>query len=385
MRVYDYMQCVPPPLVCPKNVYNLWLPSPFEEQPIQIPPDGYEGDDTQMAIDYPEFNVEAVKAFCNHVEILANHNEETYKYILNWVAQSIQRPAEKMGVALNFIGNQGIGKNTFINVLVQLYGGNKKKLETTQPERDVWGAFNDLMASAYLVVLSETDKRNTIGCDGKIKACITDETITINPKGKTPFTTASFHRYILGTNTEDPTPTGRSDRRNVIIRCSDELLGNKEYFTKINEVLYSQNALRSIYWTLKTMDISTFRIGDRIITEYHDEIIACNEDPIRLYMTEFCQKHTGIVEMSSTEFLRDFNMWRDATKFKFGENLNVLSLIKKISLGLRPPNDAFYGKKTRTQTLRVIHVPIMSAFLGLEPEEEIFSDETSENTCGGSF
>ena len=366
MLCYDSVQCVPPPLVCPPNVYNLWIDSPYEAQPISH--------------NDPEFNLEAVKAFAEHVEILANHNQETYEYIMNWVSQSIQRPAEKMGVALNFVGDQGIGKGTFTEILTELYGGVHKRLETTDPERDVWGQFNNMMVDAYLVVLNETDQRNAIGHDGKIKAIITDPVINISQKGKGSYPMNSYHRIIQSTNTEDPTKTSKNDRRNVIIRCSDEKLGNKEYFVALNTLLHSPNALRSIYWTLKNQDISTFKRGDKIITDYHEEIIKCNEDPLKLFMCWFVGNNTGIVEISPVDFLRAFNTWRDENKFKFGERMNVLSLIKKISLGLKPPKDAFYSNHTRIGNMRYIDTDKMLVFLGMENESP--ARETSNEGVG---
>lgn len=355
MLCYDSIQCVPPPLVCPDNVYNLWIPSPFENQPMDPDTD-------------PEYNIDAVKAFANHVEILANHNQETYEYIMNWVSQSIQRPAEKMGVALNFIGDQGIGKGTFTEILTELYGGVHKRLETTDPERDVWGQFNNMMIDAYFIVLNETDQRNAIGHDGKIKALITDPTINISQKGKGTFPMNSYHRIIQNTNTEDPAKTSKTDRRNVIIRCSDEKLGDKAYFSQLNELLHSPNALRSIYWTLKNQDISTFKRGDKIVTEYHEQIIECNENPLHLFMCWFVGNNSGLVEISSIDFLKSFTDWRHQTNFKFGENMNVLSLIKKITLTLKPPKDAFYVVKGRTSNMRCIDTDKMMGFLGMETE-----------------
>lgn len=352
MKCYETMECIPPPLICPENTYNLWIPSPYECQPI---------DETN-----PDFNVEALKAFSNHIQILANHDQVTYEYICNWVAQSIQRPGEKMGVALNFVGEQGIGKNTFTDILVELYGGSNKKVETAQPERDVWGQFNDLMTTAYLVILNETDKRNTIGHDGKIKACITDNTIPISPKGKTSFIMASYHRFIQNTNTEDPTTTSKTDRRNVIIRCSDEKMGDTNYFIELNNILHSPNALRSIYWSFKTMDISTFKRGDRIVTDYHTTIIQYNEDPIKLFLKSLVETNTGVMEMSSVELLAMFNRWRAETKMRFGENMNVLSLLKQIRLKIKPPTDALYSRHTRNGNINYIDTDRMAVFLDME-------------------
>jgi hypothetical protein len=355
MRCYDSVQCIPPPLVCPDNMYNIWIPSPYESQPITN--------------EDPDFNLQAIETFAHHLKTLCNNNEETFVYVCNWIAHSIQKPGEKIGISLNFISEEGVGKNIFTNALVDLYGGNSKKLETANPERDIWGSFNELMADAYLVILSETDKRNAMGHDGKIKQAITDETITINPKGKSAFTLNSYHRFIQLTNNKDPVNTSKSDRRNVIIRCSDENKGNFDYFKMLTDTLKTPNAMRSIYWSFKTMDISSFRIGEIIQTEYHQEIIQHNVNPIELFINWFIQNHSGIVQLSSVELLAKFTDWKTETRFKFGENINALSLIKKLKLELKIPEECMIAVKGRLCNYRLYDTDKLSQFFGIETEE----------------
>jgi phage/plasmid-associated DNA primase len=72
------------------------------------------------------------------------------------------------------------------------------------------------MANTFLVILSETDKRNSYGADGKIKGLITDAPLVINPKGKDAFEIISYHRVVQLTNSADPVKTSKDDRRNWI-------------------------------------------------------------------------------------------------------------------------------------------------------------------------
>lgn len=362
MRCYDTIQCIPPPLVCPDNIFNLWIPSIYESQPI-----------TKHDID---FNRDAVASFAFHLKTLCGNDEGTFIYVANWIAHSIQKPAEKVGIALNFISEEGTGKNIFTNALTELYGGNSKKLETANPERDVWGNFNELMASSYFVILNETDKRNTHGYDGTIKACITDETITINPKGKKPFSINSYHRYILNSNTEDPTKTHGKDRRNTIIRCSDENVGNTKYFNDLIAMLNSENAMRSIYWSFKSMDISNFKKGVPHITNYHRDIIQYNTNPLKLFMCWFIENNTGIVEVNPTELLRIFTTWRVSNNFKFGDSINSLSLLKKIKLELKVPDEYMTVKKGRMGNTRLFDTEKLAQFFKMESLE--MNEETDE-------
>jgi len=359
MRCYEAMETIPPPLVCPPHIFNTWIDSPYESQEIRD--------------DDPEFDLDAVTLFTRHIELLSGNNREAFEYVINWVAQSIQRPAEKMGVALNFISDQGVGKNIFTDTLSKLYGD--KKLETSQPERDVWGPFNEYLIDAFLIVLSETDKRNSIGHDGKIKAIITDEVVTVNPKGKKGFPLNSYHRIIQNTNNEDPTTTSKSDRRNVIIRCSDEMRGNTEYFDTLLSALRRPNALRSIYWTFKTIDISGFHKGFRIETAYHSDLVEHNENPLDVFMKWIVENNTGVLQLKPVELMSMFIQWKDETRFKFGENMNVLSLIKKISLQLKLPHGAFESSHTRMGNVRSIDTEKLAIHYFGEVQDATFTDE----------
>ncbi len=65
-------------------------------------------------------------------------------------------------------------------------------------------------------------KKETVECEGKIKGLITDPKLTINNKGVNQYDIMSFHRFLITTNNSEPINTSHDDRRNLIIRSSDE-------------------------------------------------------------------------------------------------------------------------------------------------------------------
>jgi phage/plasmid-associated DNA primase len=354
MLCYEDAGVYPPPLVCPQNVFNLWKESPYETQPFTSAED-------------PEIDHEAVRAFCEHINILCNRDEQARDWLFSWLAHSLQKPSEKPEHAINLIGNQGIGKSTIINVFGKLYGAGKV-LETQTPERDVWGSFNSPMTNAYLVVLSETDKRNANGSDGKIKALITDYPMFINPKGKDQFEVNSYHRVVQLTNSADPTKTSNDDRRNFILRCNDELKNNREYFDKLNEHLTRPNALRSIYWSFKIFDISSWNFRQVPKTEYHQTIIDNNRNPISIFLESFVMNHIteSKMELTGTELLQEFRAWRDETGYKFSDGMNEGALVKKIKLESGIPKDAVVsGKRTNKGIKQNIDIDLLKTHLGL--------------------
>jgi len=135
--------------------------------------------------------------------------------------------------------------------------GMNKSFESSNPSRDVYGNFNELMKDAYLVTLSEISPKDLKDSIGKIKDLITSGKITINQKGVSAYQVNSFHRFLVFTNDAEAIKPTKDDRRNVVIQCSDELckkdsFGNSKpdeelvvintYIKKIRSILDDVNA-----------------------------------------------------------------------------------------------------------------------------------------------
>merc|ERR1712196_550913 len=150
-----------------------------------------------------------------------------------------QYPATKT-ICPTIISEQGGGKGTLMRLL-RLIMGVRKVVETTNPTRDCWGDFNSVMQSAFLVNLNELSLKDTIEAEGKIKGLITDDTFIIDKKNTPQHMIKSYHRFIITTNKEEPIKTSKDDRRNLIIRASDEKCGDKTYFTRLYKHLKDKN------------------------------------------------------------------------------------------------------------------------------------------------
>jgi len=314
MRCFDDIGCYPPPCKVPKGHGNIWTPSPFAE---------YESTGEDVS--------EGVQLFLDHVHVLCNHEQVVYEYVLNWLAHSFQLPGVKKQPMITLISEEGAGKTALVQYMKALLG-SKKVLETTAPEKEVWGNFNELMMSAFLVVLSETDKRNSSGADGQIKALITDPTININPKGKTPFSMQSYHRFLMCTNNIDPVKTHKEDRRNVIIRVSDEKIGNRPYFTLLHDNIENPDILAGIYNFFMARDLTGVNLTELPRTEYHNMMIAANESPFVQFMRQFTFENQRLawVDLQGADLLAKYQAWSTKNGFQYADKVNSASLMKQI-------------------------------------------------------
>ncbi len=283
LKIYLNMDIYPNNDKCPVNHFNLW--TPFHVENIN----DYEYD--KIGLDF----------ILEHIKLLCNNDEVMYEYFLDWTAHLLFKPEEKCGKFILFVGKQGAGKSQMCKFLSLLVGG-KKYMETSKPDRDVWGEFNGSMTNSYLVCLEELDFLQTKNSEGTFKNFITQPTIPINRKGKDLFMISSYHRYIGSTNNiNNPIKTEGKDRRNVIIRCGDERIGDMEYFEKLETYIQSTNTQRSFYDYLSNRDYHTFLKKKTPITEYHKDLKESFEEPTIQFIREYIHKEYNDKKLLSFE------------------------------------------------------------------------------------
>jgi len=343
-RRYDDVGIYPNEKKCPNGIFNVW--TKFAMERVQ----NYNPDP------------EALEMILHHMKILCDHDDSVYNYLLAWVAQMIQFPEEK-SVCPTFISKEGAGKGTFITLLKRMLG-ESKYLEVSDPQKSVFGSFNSAMASAFLVNLNEISKKDTLYCEGMLKALITDPTIIINQKGVSPYQIQSYHRFIITTNNEDPIATSKNDRRKFIVRCSDEKIGDIEYFKKLNELLEDDNVLKTCYEFFKNMPgIDKFREIPLPRTEYQEELKESNECPVERWIPDFVKEHIdeGVIELKADDAIQAFNAWCSTNNVSY--NINSIQLLTKIG---RLKIDGIKKKVHWTgKRITIFDIPVMKVKLGL--------------------
>ena len=325
----DRTDIIPPPLYCPPNVLNLWKPSEF--------------DGRQMEENDERYNKTAVDTWINHIGIICDHDEGATEYVLNWFAHLIQKPAQKPETCIVITGKQGAGKTIMLDPIKKIMGGGY--FESSNPERDVWGNFNPMMASSLLVVLSEVDKRNAFGADGKIKALKTDKELTIRNLHQSPYTIRSHHRFIIPTNHPDPVFLEEGQRRDMIIKCSSAMVGNRKYFTDFSDLWEVEDNLISLYSYLLKRDISAWVFRDIPKTDYQKDLEGFSRPFLdvffewwvaRLVVQKAETDSEGHISRFGSELYADFRAWREENGGKYELNGSG-DLMKKVYTSLNLP------------------------------------------------
>jgi hypothetical protein len=313
IRKYTDVDTFPPPLTCPNDIYNLWIPF-----------------DMENVTDWEEKDI---TIFLNHIKILCNHEKETYDYFINWISQMIQYPSTKTTMIL-FQGGEGCGKGRLFSIIEKLVGSNKY-FETSCPERDIWGHFNPKMANSFFVHLSELSKKQTQDSENKIKALVTDPALEINQKGKDTISTTSFHRFVVASNDDEPMNTHKGDRRKLLISSSNELKGNVEYFNELSKCINDVNYIKSFYEYLKAIpDMDKFNMIPIPMTEYQKLLCELAITPIESFIKDMvseCEEEEIVI--TSKDLFDKFKTYLHESKtnyevniVKFGVRLSNLKL-----------------------------------------------------------
>ena len=248
----------------------------------------------------------------------------------------IQLPAVKT-TCLTFISKQGAGK-TFLIKLLRVLLGNSKVFETTSPSRDVWGDFNGRMCNTFLINLNELSKKETVESEGRIKGLITDPFLTINNKGVNQYDIQSYHRFIITTNKMEPLNTSADDRRNLIVRSSDEKCGDKEYFNELHSLLNDADVMKTCYEYFKSIkNMEEFNKQSIPISNHQENLKELSISPIEQWLQHFTRENFDKkeVEMLGTVACKLFKEWwktqnEDApysiTPQQFGVKINLLNI-----------------------------------------------------------
>lgn len=287
-----YNQIITDPTYDGKDNFNLWTKWDIESW-----------DDEWVE------NTTAVEYMKNHILVLCNYDEEVAKTMELWISHAFKYPKHKSFVPI-FIGKQGAGKDMFFAWIEKMMG-EKKKFETSTPEKNIWGNFNPFMKSAYLIHLSEFGRKNTQEYVGQIKAITTSGKVMINEKNKGEYQIDSFHRFIGASNFAEPIPIESDNRRYLLIHTSPDKIGNSEYFNEGWGYLNDKNAMKSMYeYFIHLQPPESFQYHMIKETEYMEYLKDISRPQEECWVDYFVSNNTKVGQIEKFKTLDLYNNYR---------------------------------------------------------------------------
>ncbi len=164
-------------------------------------------------------------------EVIADGDEELYRFIIAWLADAVQNPGKRPGTALVLRGGQGVGKSFFGETICGLYGCHA--MELTDP-RHLTGNFNSHLLDKAMIFVDEGAFGHPTAIK-KLKNIVTSDRMIVEPKGVDSFETRNCLRVIIAGNDPKLIRAAGDERRYVVIDVGDSRKEDHEYFAGLAE------------------------------------------------------------------------------------------------------------------------------------------------------
>jgi len=195
-------------------------------------------------------------------KILAKGEEESVLYILRWAAWTVQHPGERAGVALVLRGGQGIGKGTFAQALLKMFGAHGLQIYN---RAHFVGHFNAHLRNVLLLYADEAFWAGDKPAESILKGMLTEPGLVIEQKGVDVTTCKNRLHVIMATNSEWVVPASHDSRRYAVFDCAEELPG-LGYFDALHREIESGGASAMLH-DLLNVDLGGWHPREIVQTE----------------------------------------------------------------------------------------------------------------------
>jgi hypothetical protein len=197
------------------------------------------------------------------LETLAASDKDVYRYIMNWLAWSVRHPDQQAEVALVFIGDRGTGKGTLGKALCKIFG--QHALHLSSPEH-LTGRFNAHLRQCSFLFADEAYGPKDKSAEGTLKRLITEDTLTIEQKGRDPIEVPNLLHVMMASNNEWVVPAGAHERRFMVQRVSDAHRQDPAWFGPLYKQM-REGGCAAMLFDLLDYDLGDWHPRDVIRTE----------------------------------------------------------------------------------------------------------------------
>lgn len=209
------------------------------------------------SVEEPEDSKRYVTEFKKLLNVLAPE-KELRDTLVQWLAQMIQKPFQNSLCAVVLAGMKGCGKDTLGDFINMYLLGNEFTTNYTSSEQ-FWDKYDTGRYNKIFVKLEEASGTLNKANEAGLKSRVTSVVERYNPKGSPAFDAANFCRIFMTTNESNPVSMDKSERRFLLIHCSNEKVGQIDTFWKpLRELLFTKQGGSAIGHWLSRLDYGTW-------------------------------------------------------------------------------------------------------------------------------
>ena len=232
--------------ITPNHVYNNF--NEFESSIVK-----YIEEDVQWFNDFLFYN-------------LANEDKDSFNYLLNYISDLIQKPYYNNQVSLVLKGDSGIGKDTLVETIENLFGKSNNYVYRTANIDDILpkSGFNTGLKNQLLVQFNEVEGKDSNEAKERIKDHITRGQNIIKQKYIDEYKQKNLTHIIFCSNNNSPVSFAYDERRFALFKCGSKNKGNIEYWNGIYENINDKNKMNQLYSYLLNRDLFNWQpVKDR--------------------------------------------------------------------------------------------------------------------------
>lgn len=298
--------------------------------------------DPNFVVDMSKFNL-----ILSHIkEVMCGGKDELYNFFIGWLASIIQKPADKLGVAILLKSeSQGVGKNALCEFIAQHIIGSKHSVSLTGMDKLIC-RFNAHLGSKLFTICDEI-KNYDNGKDviDVLKSVITQKMVEIESKGIDSVKMSDFNNYIFLTNNSSTLKIDPTDRRFFVLDCINNWANDKDYFTKFFTQVNDLSGIHMFHW-LARYDLSKFSRYNIPNTELKINMkLDSVNPPVRMLIEiateqindDILKPFDNKVRVSSDNLYNMYRTWSEQsgfrgqyTKVSFGREINKIIKSKDI-------------------------------------------------------
>ena len=175
------------------------------------------------------------KTFRDHLLVnVCAGDESLFDWVMGFFAHIVQRPRERIGVALVLQSGQGTGKTIVGHHFGALFPAHYFLVDDP---RYVVGNFNVHMANCLLLQADEAVWAGDKAAAGRLKGLITSPFQQIEAKGIDPIRMNNFVRLVMTSNERWVVPAGMDERRFAVLEVDPRCAGDHDYFHEMQAEL----------------------------------------------------------------------------------------------------------------------------------------------------
>ena len=315
-REYDRMDFIPPPLVCPPDVYNLFQ--------------GFAGERLPELTLTDEERMELIEPILTHLSKITNGHSS---YLLHFFAQLLQYPGIKPEVVpvlrdikRLLMREGGTGKNTLLDFFgIHILG--EEYYTVIGVNASLYDAFNEHLEHKLLVFVEEAKGKDNAKEIDQLKSVVTSKKRIVNRKGIPKYEQKDFTRYVFSSNNANPIPrygATPGDRRFWFTDVETEHRDNEPtYFPTLWRETERPEVQRAFYDYLKSYKCyktpHEFQVM-RPMTRATIDIRRMNADMVLRWILDRIESDLPMDDRTSVLF-DEFNRWmRDRNETKDEDN-----------------------------------------------------------------